>query len=444
MGREQPRLSRSVPPSAPAPKRRAGPHTTSSSPRLLRSRALSLDTALANAVEALNLLRAAEASLAEMTALLAELRRLAQRAAEQPVEAEKRCALQEEAAGVLSAMDRISQEAAYGRAKLLDGSAGVAATTLATQHVLCVTPRPSTPAGYVDLQITQAASRALAVCASCYDSPDDPVQGAGEVTLNGVLVGRFEPAAHTVKDVLDAVAEAGPGTGVVPRWAGGGAELRHVAFGSNFGVVLAETGTVLNQGRALVRYGEDAAAVAMYGDGSIEKLDAGAGLVLRGRPSGFTVALTEAGNRVGLKLPRAAYVTHRQLTLRLGAQQEREVTLSLPNLATSHLGIIAPLSTMDLSTAAEAAEAVTAVDEASGQVEGLRRQLARTRHEDILPGLDELTEARRELRAGRRLEDPELERELVQVICSRIAQEPAAAGRTQAHCLPHNVAALLR
>lgn len=444
MRREQRRSPRSAPRSVSLLSRpaQAGPPAGFPAGRLLRSRTNSLDTALGNAIEALNLLRTGEAALAGMSALLHELRRLAERAADQRAHAEGR-ALQREAAGALSTLDEIARQAAYGPTPLLDGSAGVAASVLDSKHILSATPTPNTPAGYIDLQIVQAASRALAVGATSYADLSDPVKAAGELTVNGVHLGAFAPATHTARSLLDALSEASACTGVRPGWVNGHLELRHLAFGSNCGIVLAETAPVLNEGNTLVRYGEDAVAMAMYGDGSVEKLDAGAGLALRGRRSGFIVMLTEAGNRAGLELPRAAHVTHRELSFRLGSEQERRVTLSLPDLGTSHLGIVAPLSTIDLSTAAGAVEAMTVVEEASGQVERLREELARVCQEEMMPCLDALTASRRRLVGAAVLGEPELERELVEVICFRIAQEPEAAVRTQGHCLPHNVMSLL-
>lgn len=412
--------------------------------RVQRSQANALDAALAHSIDAFNLLRTAEAALIEIGALLRELEELVQAAAEHSLEAEERCGLQREAESLLEALDGIAGHAAYGNTKLLDGSAGVSATAVDDKHILSATPTPDTPAGYVDLETTQAASRAVAVCATTYASPTEAVKGHGEVTVNGVHVGEFAPATHTVADVLAGLAEAGARTGVVPAWVDDHVELRHIGFGSSSGIVLTETGPLLNEGHTLVRYGEDAVALAMYGDGSMERLDAGTGLALRGRRSGFVVVLTEAGNRAALTLPRVAYVTRRELSIRLGGERPRRLPLSLPGLASAHLGGVVPLSTLDLSTAAGASDGIAAVSEALEQVEGLRAELARVRHEEILPNVDELADRRRDLRPGHRLTDPELARELAEVICHRIALEPAAAAQTQAHCLPHNVVALLR
>lgn len=407
---------------------------------LLRSQVSGLDVALSNTTEGINLIKTAEAALNEVSSLLRQMRDLALDAAsEGNNDAASRAALQQQVASAIASIDDIAANTQYGSKNLLDGSAGTSATVLDTTNVATAQAVSSTPAGYIDIDITTAATQASATTDVDLSGG---ITGAHTITINQVNINLTD--GMTQAQVRDAINAVSAQTGVTAAANGNFLDLTQTSYGSNNGIVLVDADQVVNT-TTIVTYGVDAVGTITYGDASTETFDAGTGLQLVGGTSGMVITLTEAGNGTGVDPQDAIYVTQGQLEFQVGADANQKVSISIASVATSNLGTSGLVANIDISTVAGADAAIPILDEAIQQVSTLRGDLGAFQVNQLEATMHSLSVARENLAASESaIRDADFASEVVAFTRNQILAQAGTAILAQANALPQNVLRLLQ
>ena len=407
---------------------------------LLRSQVSGLDVALSNATEGVNLVKTAEGALNEVSALLRQMRDLALDAASEGNNDEaSRAALQQQVASAIASIDDIAANTQYGSKKLLDGSAGTSATVLDTTNIASAQAVSSTPAGYIDINVTTAATKAAATTDVDLSGG---ISGDHTVTINQVNIALTDTMTQAqVRDAINAVSAQ---TDVTATINGNFLDLEQTQYGSDNGIILVDNDAVLNT-TTVVTYGIDAAATITYGDASTETFDAGQGLQLVGATSGMVIVLTEAGNGLLVDPQDAIYVTQGEVEFQVGNDAGQKVSVSIPSVATSSLGITGSVANIDISTVAGADAAIPILDEAIQQVSTARGDLGAFQVNQLEATIHSLGVARENLAASESaIRDADFAAEVVSFTRNQILAQAGTAILAQANALPQNVLRLLQ
>jgi flagellin len=407
---------------------------------LLRSQVSGLDVGLSNATEGVNLVKTAEGALNEVSALLRQMRDLALDAASEGNNDEaSRAALQQQVASALASIDDIAANTQYGSKRLLDGSAGTSATVLDTTNIASAQAVSDTPAGYIDIDVTTAATKAAATTDVDISGG---IAGAHTVSINQVSISLTD--AMTQAQVRDAINAASAETHVTAAINGNFLDLAQTQYGSDNGIVLVDNDAVLNSTTA-VTYGIDAAATITYGDATTEDFNAGQGLQLVGATSGMVIALTEAGNGLLVDPQDAIYVTQGEVQFQVGNDAGQKVAVSIPSVATSSLGVTGSVANIDISTVAGADAAIPILDEAIQQVSTARGDLGAFQVNQLEATIHSLGVARENLAASESaIRDADFAAEVVSFTRNQILAQAGTAILAQANALPQNVLRLLQ
>ncbi len=410
---------------------------------LLRAQVSGLDVALSNATEGVNLVKTAEGALNEVNTLLRQIRDLALDAAsEGNNDADSRSALQLQVTSALATIDDIASTTQYGSKKLLDGSAGTSAQVIDTTHVASAQAVGTTPAGLVDVQVTQAATRAQHAGTNTYTAATDNLDNGGTISINGVSIGTYT-VANIVQDVIDDINAATSQTGVSAVWNTDHVELNQSNYGSDQGIIYVESADILNGGATVAKYGVDAQATITYGDTTTENFHSGKGLQLVGDTSGMKINLTTAGNSVST-WSDSLLVSQGQVTFQVGADVGQKVSLSIGSVATSQLGVTGSLSSIDISTVSGADSALPIIDEAITQVTELRGQIGAFQSNQLESTINSLAVTRENLAASESaIRDADFGLEVADFTRNQILIQSSVAFLAQSNALPQAVLSLI-
>jgi len=413
---------------------------------MLRAQASGLSVALSNAAKGNNMVKTAEGALGEVTSLLRQMRDLALDAASEGTNDEAtRAALQAQVTSSIATIDQIASTTKYGSKNLLDGSAGTSATIIDSTNILTASAVTSTPQGYIDIDVTTAATKAVVDTSHVYVAATDSVANDGSITINGVSIGSFTAVADTVQDVIDAIVATSAQTGVTAAWDVDHVELKQLSYGSDKGVTYVETADVLNAASTAVQWGVDSAATVTYGDATTEAFTAGNGLQLKGATSSMTITLTEAGNDTAVDPQDGIYVTQGKMEFQVGNAVGEKVSVSVGAVSASQLGTSGTVAAIDISTTAGADAAITILDEAIEQVNTLRSNLGAFVNNQLQATVNSLTVARENLLASESaIRDTDFATQVVEFTRDQILVQAGTAMLAQANSLPQNVLALLR
>jgi flagellin len=169
-----------------------------------RAQVEGLGQAMNNAKDGVNMVQTAEGSLDEVSSVLRNVRNLALHAANTgPNDSEALQADQKQIQASLATLDRIASNTQFGSKKVLDGSAGTAAT-VTDSNVSFVGGTEATKANTYNVNITQAAikgkvtsnngsgaaaARTVAQFDAAAAGSGGATAGAGTIELNGALTG---------------------------------------------------------------------------------------------------------------------------------------------------------------------------------------------------------------------------------------------------------------
>ena len=417
----------------------------------LRAQIAGLSAAISNSNEAANMVRTAEGALNEVHSLLRSMRDLAVHASNTGAnDAAAVDADQEQIENAIDQLNRISTNTQFGQKKLLDGSAGTTATVINTTKIGSAAPVSTTPAGYVTVDVTTAATKASVDGSTTYTATTDTVANAGTITINGSNI--TVAGTDTVQDVIDAINAIAGTTGVAASWDTDHVELTQTGFGSTNQIAFTESAAILNGGAAAAAFGVDAVATVTYGDSTNETFNAGTGLQLKGATSGMIINLTASGNAVATYTD-ALYVTAGELKFQIGAFAGQTVSLSLASVAASQLGTTATglvnsgwtVANIDVGTFDGAQDAIKLIDAAIGEVSTMRADLGAFQRNVLESNVNSLSIARENIAASESsIRDTDMAAEMVKFTRNQILMQAGTAMLAQANVAPQSLLQLLR
>lgn len=417
----------------------------------LRAQIAGLSTAISNSNEAANMVRTAEGTLNEVHSLLRSMRDLAVHASNTGAnDAAAIAADQKQIENAIDQLNRLSTNTQFGQKKLLDGSAGTTATIINTTKIGSAAPTSTTPAGYVTVQVTTAATKASVAGSTTYSAATDTVANAGTITINGANI--TVAGTDTVQDVIDAINTLAGTTGVSASWNTDHVVLTQSGFGSNNQIAYAESADILNGAAAAAAFGTNAVATVTYGDSTVETFNAGTGLQLKGATSGMIINLTASGNATAT-YSNALYVTSGRLQFQVGAFAGQTVSLSLGSIAAGQLGTTATglvnadwtLANIDVSTFEGAQDAIRLIDAAISEVSTMRADLGAFQKNVLESNVNALSIAKENIAASESsIRDTDMASEMVSFTRNQILLQAGTAMLAQANMAPQSLLQLLR
>lgn len=412
----------------------------------LRADVSGLDVVQQNVTEGTNMVKTAEAALSEVNKHLRQINDLALDAASNSNNnASSREALQSQVESAITTINQIAANTKYGGVKLLDGSAGTNANVLDTTNIASAQLTSSAGAGYADVQVTSAATKAQADLseATDYSAAGDTLVTSGTITINGVSIGTYASGVDTVQDVLDDINAASDETGVTARFDTDHIELNQTSYGENKGIVYVETAAIFNDADTEVDWGSDAAATVTWGDATTSTMNAGSGLQLQDS-AGNSITLTEAGNTVTTHND-AAFVSQGSLSFQIGLTASETASVSIGSVAAADLGTTGTVASIDISTVAGAQSALTILSEAINEVSMQRSELGAFQKNELESQGRSLAIARENLAASESaIRDTDFGKEMAEFSTANILVQSAVSFLSQANNLPQNILSLIR
>jgi flagellin len=415
-----------------------------------------LDAALRNSQDAVNYAKTAEGALDEINRLLRDARGLAVASANTGTLSQSAIqANQTQLQSIAQSITRIAQQTQFGTKRLLDGSSGTTANSVAGNLVsqmyvggqfggAAVTSNTSVVA-----TLTQAATQAsvTGVAATL-----GQVVGAGSFSINGV--GFTTTATTTGQQVIDQINASQGQTGVAASFNGTAIVLNTTAYGSNARIDLTDANGVVRAGGAgfTTASGLNALATVQVGTATAlftSSLNGNDGLTLSDS-DGNSIRLTAAGNvTASLQNATIGQITVGSSQFQIGANAGQVTNLSLGNFAASQIGtgVVAGvnMSNLDLTSATGSQNAMKVIDAAIEQVAKSRGQIGSFQRNILESNIRSLGVAKESLSATEStIRDTDVAAEMTQFSKLQILQQAGMSVLAQANQAPQAVLNLLR
>lgn len=425
-----------------------------------RSQIAGIEQAVRNNQDAINYSKTAEAALDEVNRLLRDARSLAIASGNTgTMDDSQRQANQNQINSIIQSVTRIAQTTAFGRKKLLDGSSGTQAISTSAANVSNMSftgvfeSQAITQNSTVTINVTTAAQRATVAANRNFALPTTTV-AAGAFTINGVTF--TTTSSDTIEDVVGRINGASTQTGVTASWAAGGAvTLTSTQYGSDAKVDLVDSNAILRTTAGFVSdNGVNAVADvtidmngATAGGLVTTTFSSGQGLVLRDS-FGNAITLTENGN---LATAAAAWgqIAAGSASFQIGGNANETTSLTLGNFAASELGkgVVSGrnLSSISVTNAASATEALQIIDKAISDVSSARGQIGNFMRNVLESNIRSLSIQRENLQASESsIRDIDVAQEMTNLTKLQILQQSGVAMLAQANQAPQAVLSLLR
>lgn len=422
-----------------------------------------IDQATRNAQDAVNFAKTAEGALDEVSRLLRDARALAVASANTGALTEaQRQANQTQLASIAQSIDRIAATTAFGKRKILDGSAGIRAEVTHATNIASLyfsgrfNDQAITTNSAITVTVTATAQQAQIQSVTFTNGTD--LVGAGSFTLNGKTFVTTE--STTVNELVAAINVASGQTGVTAQYASGGRiSLRTEKYGTSARIDLTDASAILlSSAGATSATGTNAVAtVAIDLDGSgsggaISVTFTGGrfgydGLTLTDN-NGNLVKLTVAGNLASAAF-QAGQIVGGPSQFQVGANAGEVARLSLGNFASTELGtnVIAGLSmaNLDISSTDGANDAMKVIDAAIEQIGRSRGDVGSFVRNNLESTMRSLGVARENLAATESaIRDTDFAAEMTIFTKLQIIQQAGIAVLSQANTAPQSVLQLLR
>ena len=429
-----------------------------------------LDQAARNANDGISLAQTAEGALKASGDILQRIRQLAVQSANATNSAGDRQALQAEVGQLTSELDRISQTTEFNGAKLLDGSFGTQQFQVganANQTITATTANLRTNVyGNNQLQAAGAAGTLAAFGSNATT--------AGTLAINGALGSASVTVAvnSTAKTNTDLINAQQGNTGVAAT-ARTDVSLAFAATGSYTLTLQSDNSTTQALSFSVSAVGTSSglsAAVSAINNlssktGVTASLNAAGSAVVLTNASGNDISVADtttanAGNVSVQKLDSAGAASGGAVVLTadttaqtatvvgyitLDAQSSFSTTVTTSNiLAASGGSTLKKVSDLDVTTFANATDALKTVDSALAFINGSRAQLGalQSRFDTTIANLNVTSE---NLSASRsRIVDADFAKETANLSRAQILQQAGTAMVAQANQLPQGILALLR
>lgn len=424
-----------------------------------RAQISGVEQAIKNSQDALNYAKTAEGALDEISRLMRESRSLAVLSANTgTLSTSQLQANQTQIDLITRSIDRIAQQTQFGRKKILDGSAGVNAVIVDSVNLKSMTlsgeigTQTLSADGAVTVAITTAATKATHTGTRTTAAADlatyqaTALGAAGSFSINGLTFN--VTATDTFGAVVQKINEASGQTGVVAEatYAGGNGQivLRQTTYGANFKINLVDASGVIQAASGTVSVaGVNAVADVTVGTLTPVTFTAGFngadGLTLSDS-KGNRIKLTEAGNAVGT-LANVAQVTVGTAQFQIGGNANQTTLLSIPNFSASALGFAG----LDVTTAAGATAAITAIDDAIDGLNLKRGEIGSFMRNILESNIRSLGVTKENLSATEsQIRDTDIADEMTTFTKLQILQQSGLSVLAQANAAPQSVLSLLR
>jgi flagellin len=415
-----------------------------------------IDAALRNSQDAVNYAKTAEGALDEINRLLRDARGLAVASANTGTQSQSAIqANQTQLQSIAQSITRIAQQTQFGTKRLLDGSSGVSANSVAGTLVSQIyvggqfNGGAVTSNGAVVATLTQAATQAsiTGVTATLGQAV-----GAGNFSINGVTFSTT--ATTTLQEVIDQVNASQGQTGVAASFNGTAIVFNSTEFGANSRIDLTDANGIVRAGGAgyTSANGVSALATVQVGTGTAlftSSLNGNDGLTLSDA-DGNTIKLTAAGNNTAaLQGATIGQITVGSSQFQIGANAGQTTNLSLGNFAASQLGtnVVSGLnmSNLDMTSATGATNAMKVIDAAIEQVSKARGQIGSFQRNILESNIRSLGVAKESLSATEStIRDTDVAAEMTQFSKLQILQQAGMSVLAQANQAPQAVLSLLR
>jgi flagellin len=424
-----------------------------------RAQISGVEQAIKNSQDALNYAKTAEGALDEISRLMRESRSLAVLSANTgTLSTSQLQANQTQIDLITRSIDRIAQQTQFGRKKILDGSAGVNAIIVDSVNLKSMTlsgeigTQTLSADGAVTVDVTTAATKATHTGTRTTAAADlatyqaTALGAAGSFSINGLTFN--VTATDTFGGVVQKINEMSGQTGVVAEATYGGGNgqivLRQTTYGANFKVNLVDASGVIQAASGTVSVaGVNAVADVTVGTLNPVTFTAGFngsdGLTLSDS-KGNRIKLTEAGNAIAT-LTNVAQVTVGTAQFQIGGNANQTTLLSIPNFSSSALGFAG----LDVTTAAGATAAITAIDDAIDGLNLKRGEIGSFMRNILESNIRSLGVTKENLSATEsQIRDTDIADEMTQFTKLQILQQSGLSVLAQANAAPQAVLSLLR
>ena len=416
------------------------------------------DQAARNANDGISLAQTAEGDMAQIGTNLQRMRELAVQSANASNSAGDRAALDNEAQQLSAEIDRVASTSSFNGVKLLDGTFNaqtfqVGANATANDRITISSIASARTNALGGSGTSTNATRAIT-------GPVTTALNAGDVTLNGFQVGASGvgaapgQAANSGFSIAAAINAVSSQSGVTAT----AATTTTSATASVFTAVAANTGTVNGVSIGAIAAGVDAQGSGANIAAAFNLVSGQSGVTAVSNATTGAVTFSAADGRnidiTGLAAGTGIANTTAKSGITLTSNSAAGIVISgaLPASAGFVAGTTAPsttltvnsISTINLSTATGAQNALAAIDGALTTVNSSRASLGayQNRFASVVSSLQTTSE---NLSASRsRIQDTDFAHETASLTRGQILQQAGTAMLAQANSLPNGVLALLR
>ncbi len=412
----------------------------------MKTQIAGLEQASRNASDGISVIQTAEGALGEVQAMLQRARELSVQAANGTNTADDREAIQKEIDQLMEEVDRISTDTEFNTKPLLDGSIGRKSYSDKTQ-VNLISASDAVESDNYKITVTAAGTSAEATGAKIIDNTDFTDNTAGSIIINGETVeiksgDTIDEAVEKVREVCDRLnielsTDATSGA-LSFKTIEAGADQSITIYCANKALSdkLGITGLV---GDGVINPGKDAqitldtnsfnATCTYSADGNNIKITDSDGFEMKisieeGFKGAVNISVLDAG----------------PMTLQIGANEGQTVSLNIPEVSTTTLGI----TYLNVLTEDGASEGLTMLDEAINMVSGVRSKLGayQNRLEHAVANLD--TSAENLTEALSRIEDVDMAEEMANYTQKNVLAQAGVSMVSQANERPQNILSLLQ
>lgn len=428
------------------------------------------DQAGRNANDGISLAQTAEGDMAQIGTNLQRMRELAVQSSNASNSASDRAALNNEAQQLSSEIDRVASSSSFNGVKLLDGTFNaqtfqVGANNTSNDRI--------TINAIASARTTSLGGSGTSTSTSVSGAVTTGAIAAGELTLNGFQVGasavgaapgQSAGSAFSIAAAINAVSsQSGVTATAVNATVTGAAATGAAVTAGSFSINGINVGAVAASATAPGGGANTAAAINLVsGQTGVTATADNAGKVTLTSADGRDIAIAaNATDSAGTAVVAATVATVTGLTqatttgkVNLSSNSATGITISggAPAKAGQTAGTTAPsttltvnsISTIDLSTATGAQNALAAIDGALSTVNSSRASLGayQNRFASVVSSLQTTSE---NLSASRsRIQDTDFAKETASLTRGQILQQAGTAMLAQANSLPNGVLALLR
>lgn len=418
----------------------------------LRAQVSGLGMAIKNASDGVNIVKTAEAALTEVHSLLRTMRDLSVHAANAGANDDAALAAdQAQITQAIGSLNKIAQETMFGQKKLLNGDAGInAAITGSAVNAMDLSKSGLTADATIYVDVKQAATKATLNSKTGFANAAAAWGSAGDMNINNVQV--TWAAGATVQNVIDAINAKTSSTGVVASFDTDHVVLTQQSYGSGAQITVTN-GTEFNAAAAATANAAGVDATAeITTDGAAGHIsdgvwNSGSGLTLKDS-LGNTIVLAEGSNSVSDKGAQATAQVG-TLVFQVGAYANQTRTVALQDVSASKLGTTAVsgqnVSTIDVTTAAGAQNAMKILDAAISDVSTIRATLGALQTQTLESSINSLTVAKENIAASEStIRDTDMAAEMVDFTKYQILQQAGVSMLAQANQAPQALLSLLR